>query len=301
MLQSLTLDQMRVFAAVAEAGSFRAAAARLSRVQSAISHAIANLEAELGVVLFDRAGHRPALTGEGRALLEDVRAILLHVDRLKGRARGFNDGVEIALSFVADPLFPIARLTQALHAMHARFPSVRVTLAVEPLGAPLTALKAGRADLAISVGDEFRDPEIEFEAIGTVAMQAVAAAGHRLAGRAEPVTVADLAGHLQVVISDPTTWSEGSDYGVLSPETWRVQSQAAKHAFILDGIGWGRLPEWLIEADLDTGRLVRLDAPALGPRGECRLTAYLARRGDYAPGPAARVIREALRRSPSHN
>lgn len=49
MLDALTLDQMRIFVAIAETGSFRAAAARLSRVQSALSHAVANLEAELGV------------------------------------------------------------------------------------------------------------------------------------------------------------------------------------------------------------------------------------------------------------
>ncbi|WP_209718564.1 LysR substrate-binding domain-containing protein [Asticcacaulis solisilvae] len=109
------------------------------------------------------------------------------------------------------------------------------------------------------------------------------------------VTVADMAGHLQIVISDPTTWSEGSDYGVLSPETWRVQSQAAKHALIVEGVGWGRLPLWLIEADLAAGRLVRLDAPALGAGGESMLTAYLAHRGDYAPGPAARIISDVLR------
>ncbi len=58
MLDALTLDQMRIFVTVAEAGSFRAAATRLARAQSAISHAIANLEVQLGLSLFDRSGHR---------------------------------------------------------------------------------------------------------------------------------------------------------------------------------------------------------------------------------------------------
>ena len=77
MLDALTLDQMRVFVAVAESGSFRAAAGRLSRVQSAVSHAIANLEGQLRIALFDRSRHRPTLTPEGQSLLADVRAILL--------------------------------------------------------------------------------------------------------------------------------------------------------------------------------------------------------------------------------
>src|SRR3712207_4721026 len=86
MLDALTLDQMRVFAAVADSGSFRAAAARLSRAQSAVSHAVATLEGQLGLAVFDRSGHRPRLTPEGRALLAEVRAILTKVDAEIGRA-----------------------------------------------------------------------------------------------------------------------------------------------------------------------------------------------------------------------
>ena len=295
MLQAVTLDQMRTFVAVAEAGSFRAAAARVSRVQSAVSHAIANLEAELGVALFDRTGHRPALTVEGRALLEDARAILLRVDCLRARSRGFSEGIEIALSLVADGLFPIDRLTTVLKRMHERFPSVSIRLAIEPLGAPLSALQEHRADLAIIVGEEFRDPQVELEALATVPMFAVVAADHPLAARAGQVAVADLADHLQIVVEDPTALTKGRDIGVLSPETWRVHSQAAKHALIMAGIGWGRLPLWAIDRDLEQRRLVRLNAPALGQDGATLLTAYLARRRDQAFGPAAHAIRDVLR------
>jgi DNA-binding transcriptional LysR family regulator len=89
--------------------------------------------------------------------------------------------------------------------------------------------------------------------------------------------------------------TKGRDIGVLSPETWRVQSQAAKHALILAGIGWGRLPLWAIDQDLDRRRLVRLNAPALGQAGATLFTAYLAWRSDQALGPAARAIRDFLR------
>jgi DNA-binding transcriptional LysR family regulator len=295
MSQALKLDRLRTFVAIAEAGSFRAAARRLSRVQSAISYAIAGLEAELGVALFDRAGHRPALTGEGRALLEDARAILLRVDRMHARAQGLNEGVELSLSLVADPIFPVDRLAAVLKKAGERFPTLRLRLAIEALGAPLTALHARRADLSIVVGEEFRHPSVELEALTTVSMCAVAAARHPLAARAGRIGVADLAEHLQIVLEDPSAWTEGRDLGVISPETWTVQGQTAKHALILAGTGWGRLPLWLIERDLDEGRLVRLDAPALGPGGASPLTAYLARRNDRTFGPAARAIRDLLR------
>src|SRR5918998_5182964 len=155
MLDALTLDQMRTFVAIAETGSFRAAAAGLSRVQSAVSHAVANLEAALGVALFDRSGHRPVLTPEGEALLANARDILLRVDAMRARARGMGEGVELELSLVVDVLFPVATIGAALAEMRATYPSVAIRLAVEPLGGPLAALIERRSALAVTVGESF--------------------------------------------------------------------------------------------------------------------------------------------------
>jgi hypothetical protein len=71
-----TLDQLRVFLAVVEVGSFAGAARRLGRATSVISYSIANLEAQLGVSLFDRHSTRkPQLTEAGRAVLPEARTI----------------------------------------------------------------------------------------------------------------------------------------------------------------------------------------------------------------------------------
>ena len=145
MLDALTLDQMRTFVAVADSGSFRAAAGRLSRVQSAVSHAIGNLESHLKIALFDRSGHRPTLTPEGRALLADVRAILAKVDSMRARALGFGEGVELGLAIALDPQFPLGLAAAALKDLHDAYPSVSVQLLTAPLGASIAALDQGRA------------------------------------------------------------------------------------------------------------------------------------------------------------
>jgi DNA-binding transcriptional LysR family regulator len=62
MLDSLTLDQIRIFLAVNDTGSFSKAAKQLNRAQSAVTYGIQKLEAQFGVSLFDRAAYRPALT-----------------------------------------------------------------------------------------------------------------------------------------------------------------------------------------------------------------------------------------------
>ena len=296
MLDALTLDQMRTFVTIAESGSFRAAARKLSRVQSGVSVAIANLEAQLGVELFDRSGHRPVLTPQGRALLGNARDIIVRVDALRAKARGYADGVETELAVAVDTLYPLQQVGRAISRMRQDFPSVSVRVRVEPLGGPLDALRQKRCALSVMVGEDFRDPRIRFDALSSITQVAVVAATHPLAdgepGR--PLEVLDLADHLQIVLSDPSAISEGRDFGVLSPQTCRVNTQDAKHSLILGGAGWGRLPFWLVERDIEQGRLARLNIGALGRGGETASEAYVAHRLDEAMGPAARRLADLL-------
>ena len=296
MLDALTLDQIRMFVTVAEAGSFRSGASRLLRAQSAVSHAIANLENQLGVALFDRSGHRPVLTVAGLALLEDARAVLLKVDFMKSRARGLVDGVETELALVVDTLYPLPVVAAALKDLRDALPAVRLRLATEALGGPLQALREQRCDLAILAGEDFLDPRIDTEALQPVPIVAVAAAGHPLARRRRALSSVDLADHLQIVLEDPTPLSQGRDFGVLSPQTLRVGSQDAKRALILAGVGWGRLPRWAVARELADRQLVLLSASALGPGGVSHTAAYLARRTDRPLGAAATLLRDALHR-----
>ena len=74
MLDAITLDQLRTFIAAVDEGSFSAAGRKLRRAQSVVSQTLANLEAQLGVKLFDRSARYPRLTEEGRSLLADARS-----------------------------------------------------------------------------------------------------------------------------------------------------------------------------------------------------------------------------------
>lgn len=298
MLDGLTLDQMRVFVAVAEAGSFRGAGTRLARVQSAVSHAIGNLEAQLEVELFDRSARHPRLSPAGAVLLADIRSLLMKVDAVRARARGLGAGVELAITVALDPQFPLPLVAAALHELCDSYPTVAFNLLTTPLGASVLALREGRCALAITAVD-IPDPGIELEALMTVSRAAVVAPSHPLAGSIGsggtlPATV--LADHIQIVAEDPSTLTEGRDFGVLSPVTWRVSDNATKLALILGGIGWGSLPIWSIERELSDGRLVRLPVAAFGPDGGTELPAYLAHRTDRPLGPAGKAFRQALLR-----
>lgn len=296
MLDGMTLDQIRTFVTVADTGSFRSGAARLLRVQSAVSHAIANLEAELGLQLFDRTGYRPVLTREGHALLANARDLLLRADAMRARARALEGGVELELSLVVDTLFPIAAVGESMMKVRAEYPSITFRLESQPLGGPLAALEEKRFILAILVGEDFRNPRIAREGIGSVQLIAVAHVDHPLAelNKGAPLRLPDLADHHQIVLSDPTPLSEGRTFGVLSPYTCRVNTQEAKFALIRAGVGWGRLPAWQVQDDLNSGRLVHLGISDLGRNSQVGYEAYLAHRLDEPLGPVAQAFRRAL-------
>lgn len=229
-------------------------------------------------------------------LLGNARDIIVRVDVLRAKAGGFAAGVESELGIAVDTLYPMQQVGRAISQMRESFPSVSVRVQVEPLGGPLEALRQKRCALSVMVGEDFRDPRIRFDALTSIAQVAVVAAWHPLgkgkAGRS--VEVLDLADHLQIVLSDPSPVSAGRDFGVISPQTCRVNTQNAKHDLILGGVGWGRLPLWLVERDLEQGRLVRLNISALGRNGEITSEAYVAHRLDEAMGPATRQLADIL-------
>jgi DNA-binding transcriptional LysR family regulator len=298
MLDALTLDQMRVLIAVNEAGSFSGAAERLARAQSAVSYAIGNLESQLGVTLFDRSGYRPVLTPEGKMLLADARSILLKVDTLRARARGFGAGVELGLDVALDPQFPVDLASEALKELQDAYPLVTVRVFSAPLGEALRLLQEHRCTLAIS-GIDIPDPRIEREAIGFVPRAAVVSASHPLADRVltgEAISAAELADHVQIVTEDPSALTRGREYDVLSIGTWRVSDNSTKYSLICAGIGWGNLPLWQVERDLLEGRLVRIPAAEFGEDGETVGRMWLMHRTDQPLGPAAKMLRATLKK-----
>jgi DNA-binding transcriptional LysR family regulator len=298
MIDVLTLSQMQMFAAVADAGSFRAGAARLHRVQSAVSHAIANLEAQLQVRLFDRSGHKPVLTPAGKALLGDVRVILSKVDALRTRAHGLQQGIELGLSLAVDTLVSPAMVADALRGLHAVYPSVGIRVEFTSMGGTIDALCAGRCDLAIAAFGR-ADEKISREFLMTLHMVAVAAPSHALAAQAKRRGAtkeldAATAEHVQIVLEDPSTRSEGRDFDVLSPTTWRVNDMYIKLALLRAGLGWGKMPSWLVADDLAAGTLVRLPVGRIGPGGETGHEAYFCHGNDKPLGAGATLLRDCF-------
>lgn len=282
-----TLDQLRIFLTIVDSGSFAAAARALGRAVSVISYGVANLEAQLGVSLFDREGTRkPRLTVAGRALLAEARAIADGVDGLRAKVKGLLDGLEAEVDLAVDVMMPPERLARVLRGFAAAYPTVQLRLHVEALGAVSAMVRARTATIGISGPLAAGMADLEGKAAGATLLVPVAAPDHPL-GRMAHIPPGAGRDAIQLVLSDRSGTTAGHDFGVVSPKTWRLADLGAKHALLREGIGWGNMPLPMVEGDLAAGKLTRLIMPD-HPGGAYRFMAIWRR--DCPPGPAARWL-----------
>jgi len=290
-MDGLTLDQLRVFLVVAEQGSFSAAARELHRAQSAVSYAVANLERLLDVTLFDRSTRKPTLTDSGKALIADTRTIMMHVDHLRARSRLIAGGTEPQVSIAVDVMFPVPTLVDSLHAFKEAHPTVPLRLHSEALGAVAKLVSDGTCQLGISGPlREFPDG-LERRPLTSVRIVSVVAPDHPLAQHPRPSTSL-LRRHVQLVLTDRSELTEGSDMGVLSLRTWRMADLSTKHAFLRAGFGWGNMPYHSVTKDLEAGRLVQIKPEEW--LEDLHIPHYVIHRSAEPPGPAGQWLVERL-------
>jgi DNA-binding transcriptional LysR family regulator len=286
-----SVDQLLVLLAVAEVGSFSGAAKRLGRATSAISYAIDTLEEQLGLSLFDRGTTRkPRLTQRGEAVVSEARAVAHSIETLRARVRGFLDELEPEVSLAVDSMLPNDRLTRLLGEFHARFPTVPIRLLVETLGGVERVVRGGAVGIGVGSMVHINMTGLHRVDIEGVRVIPVAAPSHPLARTNEAAPPLQARDFVQLVLSEQPAGAS-QDYGVLSLNTWRISDQAARHKLLLAGIGWCGMPEPIVRADVEAGRLVRLNLR------EWRGGEYVMQaihKVDTPPGPAGRWLIERL-------
>ncbi|RFP23042.1 LysR family transcriptional regulator [Duganella sp. BJB488] len=287
MLDAMSMDQLRTFIAAADEGSFSAAGRKLRRAQSVVSTTLANLEQQVGFALFERTGRYPQLTEAGRALLEQARSAVGGMDAFKARARTLAEGLEPELAVAVDVMFPIATLTTAVQAFKSAFPTTPLRLYVEALGAVVQPLVEGNCRVAIIGSLPEIPPGCASEFLLSVTAVCVVAPCHPLAAAQGQVPQAQAAQHVQLVLTDRSTLTAGRNFGVVAAQTWRLADLGAKHAFLRAGLGWGYMPLHMVEDDLRTGKLARIELEAHAPLGP-GFSMHAIHMRDHPPGPAGR-------------
>ena len=283
-MDGLTLHQLQCFDAVVSQGGFQAGAARLGRTHSTVFTSIKNLEALLGLRLFNRDGYRVTLTREGRAFHERASALLQEASLLRNHARQLAMGEESELSIVIGDLCPLPEVLALLRRFFDDCPDTRFHLHSEALSGPWERLSDDDADLIIHHVDR-ADTRLDVIDLFTVRMLPVVAPNFLSFPISRAITPHQMRGHVQCVIRDSARHSTRRDYYLVEgSRIWTVSDQLMKKEFILQGMGWGHMPTFLVSDEVRDGRLLSIAGKHL-KGGVAEIVA--ARRSDRPHGPVA--------------
>ncbi|MGF6432912.1 DNA-binding transcriptional LysR family regulator [Bradyrhizobium elkanii] len=159
-MDRIKLHDLRCFDAVATKGSFQAAGTALNRSHPSVFAAVARLEQQLGLTLFDRSGYRIGLTDAGRTFHARAQVTLRELDLLQGYAEQLASGEEMVLRIVIGDLCPRPPVLQMLSGFFARYPNTRLHLEYEAVGGPLERLIDDDVDLVFHRAEP-SDPRFE--------------------------------------------------------------------------------------------------------------------------------------------
>lgn len=271
--QRVSLESLRLLDAIERQGSFAAAAQELCVVTSSITHAVRNLEENLGLTLFDRSGRSARFTSKGRALLDRGRHLLRRAAMFDEEVQLIATGWEPALVLSVDEVIPIKPLVPLLEAFFKLAPQTALKLRREAVAGSWDALMSGRADLV--VGAPAGGPAgggYESAPLCQLSFVLVASRKHPLAGRTDMISNEEIAQHRAVVLGDTTRSLPHLSYGLIDNRlVLAVPDYGAKVEAILLGIGCGFLPQGMAEPHLRSGKLVQLRVQTPHPPSQSTL------------------------------
>lgn len=271
LARDLDWNLLRVFLALAEAGSVTRAGERLGLKQPSVSQALKRLEDRVGHRLIDRGAGHFALTPEGialRAEAERVQGAVLRAAEAMAEAAGEVAG-EVTLALTSHVVSPL--LDEALRRFHQSHPKARLAIEIMPSRAALTRLAEGRASLAICLLHE-ASPGLQAQVFYREFFGFFCGPPHPLFGR-QGLRLADLRGQAAVsfqtdrmgdALAAVTALRQRA--GLVGPVGQSSHLEEVRR-MIVAGLGIGPLPLHVVAEDVAAGRLWRLppldDPPAI--------------------------------------
>jgi len=257
MARDVNLNRLAVFVALVRAGSFTAAAEHLGMTKAMVSQHLLRLERELGATLLVRSTRRMALTEAGAAfhadcvqLLEQAQAAIERIGDQRSKPAGtlrLTTSTDYGTAVVAPALVEFRRLYPALH----------VDLVIDD---QINDLIAERFDLAIRIG-WLRDSSLRATRLGSF-RQLVMASPAYLAEHGTPRRPEDLALHhgwiAMSALATPLRWTftRGNSRRIVRMcQVMQANNAAAIRALVLAGAGVSVLPDYLVQEDIQAGRL----------------------------------------------
>lgn len=242
---------------VIDYGGLQAAADHFHRTPSTLSHAIKQLEVQIGLPLVAYQGRRLILTEIGQLLTCRMRPVLRDLDGAQALANQLAQGVEPVLSVAIDQIIPLALMVDVFSALSEAYPQTRIELYETILGGGPAMMLEGTAGLYLGTQMVTGMPTYSLDRLRLVPC---AARTHPLATQNGLITEADLRRYRQIVIRDsaPSRLANGS--WLSAEQRITVDHLQTAISLIEAGLGFAWLPETLLASHPDLIVLPMIDA-----------------------------------------
>jgi DNA-binding transcriptional LysR family regulator len=288
----VSLEQARALDALARHGTFVAAAKALHKGHTAVLYAVQSLERQTGLTLLDRRGYRTRLSAEGERVLVHCRRLLEVEQELRAACAQMKTGWEPTLRIVFDGIYPAEPLLRTVGTLRARGANTRFHISAEFLTGVEEAFEREGAQLMVSLLPP-RSGGLTGLRLPELRALLVAHREHPLtrSRRKKPLCEEDLAAHLVLTVRGSDPRLQMSTGALEEHSTVYLNSFAAKKEAILQGLGFGWLPEHLITRELRSRELKVLP---LEQGAVHTFHPRLYHRAGAPLGPAAAGVVEAL-------
>ncbi|MGX9380580.1 LysR family transcriptional regulator [Pseudomonas sp. JQ36] len=246
-------EVLLAFVQAATQGSFSAAARKLGRSQSTISAAVASLEIDLDLVLFDRSSRKPTLTPAGHVMLQRAEAILAATNRMEMSARQLTQGVEPKLTVAISDTYQSARFEAALVGFEQRYPDLELECLIAECDDLIELVQRGRAHLAFAEMQDTYPPDLVTSTVAERTDLALFVKGDHVLTRVERVDQQVLEQHRELRLATIVNPYDSRAKG----RVWSAPSYLMLMEMAEMGFGWAALPRWLV-ARFGNGSLVEL-------------------------------------------
>ncbi len=274
----LTLEQINLLKAIDEYGSINTAAEKLFISKSGISTAIKSIEHKLGFSLLDRASYRAKLSYRAKMLLEKAEPLCRMQDDFQNFIKLLGENIESHIKLSWTLMYPLSKLNPVFKELADKFPQTKVILNHEVLSGERFLIN-GDVDLAI-VETKTDTTNLEFKYLQKIKMPILISSLHPFLDLApNEQNFSSLAKYPQIILKSnfDDTNAGGVYQGV---HKWQVSDMSIKKDLISAGIGWGRLPEFLVKEELKQKTLIELK----NIEDPINLKIYLAKRKNFSYG-----------------
>lgn len=260
---NISYEQIRSFVAVAETGSFSAAAKQLHKHRTTLGEVIRNLEIEVNMTLFERKGKYPVLTEQGQALFRHAKSLNDNAQAFESLCLSIESGVESDLKLYHSELLPRALMSVTMQDIRPHFPHVNVHWLHKNTDEVRTGLHSGDADLGIVLLDSTSQGASATDYIHLMSMPFSLVASPRLFNEPDStVSIAMLKASRQLILED-CYHSELKRSLIVSPIVQRIENSDFLIELLLLNEGWSIMPSHTVQDEIDKGLLLNINVKEL--------------------------------------